>query len=158
MLSIRYLRSGRTNSAFFRIVLTESKKSPKSGFIKTLGWYNPHSKETSINKDEILNWLDKGAKASNSVAKLLSEKGIKHKRAKYVPDTPKAKKEKSEPKPKPAAPADKTEETSLKDQPQPEAEASDDTKAPESTEAKEPQPKQGNQPEDVKENSQEENK
>jgi len=115
MLAIRFLRSGRANKAFFRIVLTESSKPPKSGFLKILGWYDPQTKKTSLEKEEILKWLDKGARASNSVAKLLSANAIKHKLAKYVPDKEKMKKSKGEEKPKtPKAPdkeADNTEET-----------------------------------------------
>ena len=92
MLSLRFSRSGRTNSAFFRIVLTESSRPAKSGFIKVLGWYNPHTKEASLNKEEILDWLNKGAQPSNSLAKLLEGQKIKHKSAKFIPDHPKEKK------------------------------------------------------------------
>jgi len=112
MLAIRFLRSGRANKAFFRIVLTESSKPPKSGFLKILGWYDPQTKKTSLEKEEILKWLDKGARASNSVAKLLSANAIKHKLAKYVPDKEKMKKSKGEEKPKaPKAPEKEAPET-----------------------------------------------
>lgn len=89
MLSIRYLRAGRRNQAFFRIVLTEKSKPSKSGFKKILGWYNPHTKETSLQKEEILAWVDKGAQPSNSVAKLLIENKITHKNIKFEKDAPK---------------------------------------------------------------------
>lgn len=92
MLTIRYLRSGRTNSAFFRIVLTEKSKPCDSGFIKVLGWYNPHTKESSLDNEAVLSWVDKGASVSNSVAKLLITNGVKHKNIKFVPDAPRAKK------------------------------------------------------------------
>jgi len=100
MLAIRYLRSGRTNKAFFRIVLTESSKPSKSGFIKVLGWYNPHTKENSLSKEEIIKWLDQGAQASNSVSKLLNDNGIKHKGANFVKSNPRPKKGKEEQEPK----------------------------------------------------------
>jgi len=96
MLVIRFNRSGRANSAFFRIVVTENSKPTQSGFIKTLGWYNPHTKDSSINKEEILRYLDNGAQVSNSMAKLLTANKISHKLIKFVPDTPG--KKKSEPK------------------------------------------------------------
>lgn len=89
MLSIRYLRAGRRNQAFFRIVLTEKSKPSKSGFKKILGWYNPHTKETSLQKEEILSWVEKGAQPSNSVAKLLIENKITHKNIKFEKDAPK---------------------------------------------------------------------
>ncbi|MFH1855385.1 MAG: 30S ribosomal protein S16 [bacterium] len=104
MLVIRYQRQGRKNSAFFRIVLTESSKPTKSGFLKILGWYNPHTKESSLKKEEILDWLNKGAQASNSVSKLLEMNKIDHKNASFVPDAPKAKKEKEVKSKAPVAP------------------------------------------------------
>jgi small subunit ribosomal protein S16 len=101
MLTIRYLRVGRRNSAFFRIVLTEKSKPAKSGFIKILGWYNPHTKETSLNKEEILGFVNNGAIPSNSVAKLLIANKITHKNIKFVKDAPGKSKQKEEEK-KPA--------------------------------------------------------
>lgn len=92
MLAIRFLRSGRRNRAFFRVVLTEKSRPPKSNFIKELGWFDPHSKEVSLNKEEILRCLDNGAKPSNSVAKLLLANKIEHKQIVFIPDAPKAKK------------------------------------------------------------------
>ena len=103
MLVIRFNRSGRANSAFFRIVVTESSKPAKSGFIKILGWYNPHSKDSSINKEEILRYMDNGAQVSNSMAKFLTANKISHKLIKFIPDAPgKKKSEPKEPKPKAA--------------------------------------------------------
>jgi small subunit ribosomal protein S16 len=96
MLAIRFLRSGRRNAPFFRIVLTESSKPPKSGFIKVLGWYNPKTKDSSLKREEILDWLNKGAKPSNSLSKLLEQNKISHKLVKFVPAKPKAKKAKNE--------------------------------------------------------------
>lgn len=92
MLAIRFLRSGRRNRAFFRIVLTEKSRPPKSNFIKELGWFDPHSKEASLKTEEILKYLDNGAKPSNSVSKLLIANKIKHKQIVFVPDAPKSKK------------------------------------------------------------------
>ena len=104
MLAIRFLRQGRKNTAFYRVVLTESSRPPKSGFLKVLGWYNPHSKETSLDKEEITKWLNVGAQASNSVARLLVANKIEHKNAAFVPDAPKASKKKAEAKKSASAP------------------------------------------------------
>jgi small subunit ribosomal protein S16 len=103
MLTIRYLRSGRANNASFRIVLTEKSKPCDSGFIKVLGWYNPHTKKVSLDNEAVLSWIDKGASVSNSVAKLLTKNGIKHKNIKFIPDAPKAKKGKKDESEKPKA-------------------------------------------------------
>lgn len=108
MLSIRYLRVGRRNSAFFRVVLTEKSKPANSGFQKVLGWYNPHTKEASLNKEEILKYIDNGAVPSNSVAKLLIDNKITHKNIQFVKDAPgKTKKKQLD---KPATPKAQTED------------------------------------------------
>jgi len=86
MLTIRLARGGRRNSAFFRIVLTEHSKPADSGFIKVLGWYDPHSKKISLEKEEILQWVKVGAKPSNSLSKLLKQNKVTHKNIKFVPD------------------------------------------------------------------------
>ena len=119
MLSLRFSRVGRRNKAFFRIVLTEKSRPADSGFIKVLGWYNPHTKETSLQKEEILSWLNKGAQPSNTVAKLLENNKVKHKSIKFIPDAPKAKKEKKEggekPKPKPKS-EEKSDSSKIKEE------------------------------------------
>jgi len=132
MLTIRFLRQGRRNRAFFRIVLTESSKSSKSGFIKVLGWYDPKTKEASLKKEEILNWVKCGAKPSNQLAKLLVKEKVSHKNIKYVPNSPKSKKVKEEKHPKPAAPQKESEESEESEAAEEEAEgteSSEDTSA-----------------------------
>jgi small subunit ribosomal protein S16 len=94
MLEMRFLRSGRKNQAFFRVVLTENSKPPQSGFIKVLGWFNPHTKKASLQKEEILSWLEKGAQPSNKLSKVLLQEGIKHKLIKFVPSAKKTAKAK----------------------------------------------------------------
>ena len=89
MLTLRFLRTGRRNRAFFRIVLTEKSKPAKSGFNKILGWYDPKTKKSSFEKEEILKLVKNGAIPSNSLAKLLKEQKVTHKNIKFIPDTPK---------------------------------------------------------------------
>lgn len=96
MLAIRFLRSGRKNRAFFRIVVTENSRPPKSNYLTELGWFDPHSKQSSLKTEEILKYLDNGAKPSNSVAKLLIDNKMKHKQIVFIPDAPKAKKGKKD--------------------------------------------------------------
>ena len=133
MLEMRFLRAGRRNKSFFRIVLTEKSKPCKSGFIKILGWYDPHTKESSFDKEEILAWANKGAWASNSVAKLLNENKIEHKCIKFKPKAPKdSKKEEVAKEPKKV---ETTEETSASDEAvmAPQEEATVDNVTPEET-------------------------
>jgi ribosomal protein S16 len=60
-------------------VLAESSAPVKGKFIERLGWYNPYSKDIGLEKDRILNWLDKGAQPSNTASKLLKKHKMKHK-------------------------------------------------------------------------------
>lgn len=115
MLAIRFLRAGRKNRAFFRIVLTENSRPPKSNYIKELGWFDPHTKQLSLKGEDIIKCLDNGAKPSNSVAKLLLDNKIKHKLIVYKPDAPKTKKgKKDEASEKPAETPKDTVETDKK--------------------------------------------
>ncbi len=106
MVVLRLTRTGKKKQAFYRIVAADSRRFVNSKFIEILGWYNPKTKEVSL-KEELVNaWIAKGAQPSNTVAKLLKEKGIK------LPDwvviTEKNRKPKKEPvvkEPKVEAPA-----------------------------------------------------
>jgi ribosomal protein S16 len=75
-------------------VLTEKSKPAKSGFKKVLGWYNPHTKESSFKKEEILLHVQNGAQVSNSLAKILIGNKITHKNIKFIPDSPRKTKKK----------------------------------------------------------------
>lgn len=72
MLKIRLQRVGRKNDPAFRIVLTESTNSTKSGkFLEILGTYNPKTKERAFKSDRISYWIGEGAKPTDSVHNLL---------------------------------------------------------------------------------------
>jgi len=72
MLAIRLQRIGRKNEAHFRVVLTDSKNSPKSGrFKEVLGSYNPKAGDFKINKERILHWMKNGAKPSDTLHNFL---------------------------------------------------------------------------------------
>lgn len=71
MLVIRLQRVGKKNQPSYRIVLAESTAPVKGKFIEILGNYNPRLKTKAFEKDRILHWLSKGAKASPTVHNLL---------------------------------------------------------------------------------------
>lgn len=91
MLVIRFLRKGKKNQAFFRIVVTEKTNPPRGGrFLELLGFYNPLTKEKKINSERVKYWLSQGAQLSATVYNLLiSEKIIEGKK---IPVQAKAKK------------------------------------------------------------------
>jgi small subunit ribosomal protein S16 len=78
MLVIRYRRIGKKNQPTYRVVVAEHSMPIDGRFVADLGSYNPHSKATTIKKDEAIEWLNKGAKPSNSVARLFEKEKIKH--------------------------------------------------------------------------------
>lgn len=103
MVVIRLTRTGKKKQAHYRVVVADSKRFVNSKFISIVGWYNPHTKEIELKKDEILAWLDKGAQPSNTVAKLLKANGVKL--PDWVKITEKVSKPKKEPIEKPQAPS-----------------------------------------------------
>jgi len=91
MLKVRLQRIGRKNDAAFRVVLTDSKNSAKSGkFLEILGTYDPKakdkSKRTSFVSERILYWVSKGAKLSDTMHNfLVNEKIIEGKKVNVLP-------------------------------------------------------------------------
>lgn len=99
MVVLRLTRIGKKKQAQYRVVVADSKRFVNSKFISIVGWYNPHTKESELKKDEILSWLEKGAQPSNTVAKLLQANGVKL--PDWVKITSKVSKPKKEPVEKP---------------------------------------------------------
>jgi len=71
MIVIRLTRFGRLNSPFYRIVVANKRSKREAKPIAVLGTYNPSSKQLTVKKDQISDWVKKGAQISTGVAKLL---------------------------------------------------------------------------------------
>jgi small subunit ribosomal protein S16 len=77
MLKIRLQRTGRKHEPTFRIVVTESQNSTKSGkALEVLGSYDPRKKNEVIHEDRVKHWMSKGAKASDTIHNLLVTKKL----------------------------------------------------------------------------------
>ena len=77
MLKIRLQRVGRKNDSAFRVVLTDSKNSAKSGkFKEILGSYNLKTGEVLFKNDRISYWMKNGAQTSDTVYNFLVQKKI----------------------------------------------------------------------------------
>ena len=112
MLKIRLQRVGKRNHPAFRLVLTESKNSTKSGkFLEILGHHNPVSKLGEINVDRVKYWMGQGVQLTPTVHNMFINKGIiKGKKIDKNPKKTVAKvEEKVEVKPEAVAPAAPTE-------------------------------------------------
>jgi small subunit ribosomal protein S16 len=78
MLAIRMQRTGRSGHAQFRVVVQDSRLNPKSGrVVAYLGSYNPHTKTSTLDGEEVAKYLDNGAQPSERVARLLQKEGVK---------------------------------------------------------------------------------
>lgn len=87
MLKIRLQRIGRKNDPSFRVVLTDSKNSTKSGrFLEILGTYNPKAGETKFEVEKIKKHLSNGAQLSPTMHNfLVSAKAIEGKKKNVLP-------------------------------------------------------------------------
>ena len=78
MLVIRLSRKGRRNRPIYRIVVAEHSRPTDGKFVEVVGTYNSIApdKPLSVKKDRVEYWMSKGAKPSNTVAKLLNKVGF----------------------------------------------------------------------------------
>ena len=72
MVKVRLARFGRKKRPFYRIVVTDSRKRRDSGWIESIGYYNPltNPKTIEIDIDRLNYWLGVGAQMSDRVSKL----------------------------------------------------------------------------------------
>jgi len=78
MLVIRLQRIGRSGHAMFRIVIQDSRRSPKSGkVVSRVGSYDPHAKVVTLKKEIVQKFLDNGAQPSPRVIRILEKEGLK---------------------------------------------------------------------------------
>lgn len=74
---MRLQRVGRKHEPSFRLVLTESENSTKSGrFTELLGSYDPRKTTEVLKTDRVKYWLSMGAGVTGTVNNLLIKKGI----------------------------------------------------------------------------------
>jgi len=77
--SIRLKRFGTKKRPFYRIVVID-KKAPRDGkTIEELGYYHPvetEDKQIVFEAEKVRAWLEKGAKASDTVRSILNKKNF----------------------------------------------------------------------------------
>ncbi len=76
MTAIRLTRMGRKKKPFYRIVVTDSRKRRDSGWIESIGYYNPVSenKDLKIDEERLNYWISVGAQMSPTVKRLAGKK------------------------------------------------------------------------------------
>lgn len=75
MLKIRLRRMGATHSPFYRVVVSDSRKTPRSAVIDEIGYYNPTRKPAviSVDTDKVDHWVARGAQLSPTVKKVVEQ-------------------------------------------------------------------------------------
>lgn len=71
MVKIRLKRLGYKKNPTYRVVVIDSRNKREGAPIEELGHYNPKTKEMKLNKESALNWIKKGAKATETVQYLI---------------------------------------------------------------------------------------
>lgn len=79
MLVIRLQRTGRENTPTYRIVVSEKARSAKKGRLEILGHFLANRPEAVFECDteRVAYWISKGAKPSDTMARLLKKNGMK---------------------------------------------------------------------------------
>jgi len=72
---LRLTRKGAKKKPIYRIVAADSRSGRDGKFLETIGHYNPHIKENSVNlkKYRVDYWLGVGAQVSDTVKSLLKK-------------------------------------------------------------------------------------
>ena len=81
-VKIRLHRQGRKKTAYYFIVVADSR-SPRDGrFIERIGSYNPMPKihQIDVDVDKALDWLSKGAIPTKTVRSIFSQQGVLYKK------------------------------------------------------------------------------
>jgi len=90
MLIIRLQRVGRTNDPSFRVIVTDSKNSAKTGnFLEVVGSYDARQGKPQLDALRIQHWIKNGAQVSDTVHNLLVKaKIIEGKIIVQIPEKP----------------------------------------------------------------------
>ncbi|MBI5765574.1 MAG: 30S ribosomal protein S16 [Planctomycetes bacterium] len=79
-VTLRLVRLGRRNRAFYRLRASDSRSATTGRFIEDLGYVDPitkdEKKQVVLKKERIEHWLGLGAKTSDTVKNLLKKQGI----------------------------------------------------------------------------------
>jgi small subunit ribosomal protein S16 len=73
MLMIRLRRGGARNKPIYRVVVSDSRKTPGADYLDKVGLYNQHLEppEIRIDLDKVEKWRSQGAGVSETVRSLI---------------------------------------------------------------------------------------
>lgn len=73
MLVIRFQRIGKKHQPTYRLVVGERRRKPRGMYLEQLGWYNPRTKERSVQNERLQYWISQGAQLSETATELLKK-------------------------------------------------------------------------------------
>jgi small subunit ribosomal protein S16 len=76
MLKIRLRRVGGTNAPAYRIVVSDSRRTPTAKIVEELGHYDPTKNPPVLyfDRDKAKAWIAKGASPSDTIKRLIVKK------------------------------------------------------------------------------------
>jgi small subunit ribosomal protein S16 len=74
LLRIRLSRKGSNHKPFYRIVVSDSLRTPRARVVDAIGHYNPRTEPAQVQLDvaRAEHWISKGAHPSDTVRSLLA--------------------------------------------------------------------------------------
>lgn len=75
MLKIRLRRMGSKKRPFYRVVVSDSRNTPRGPFVDVVGTYDPAQQPATVELDlaKIEEWVGKGAQPSDTVSSLVRQ-------------------------------------------------------------------------------------
>ncbi len=72
---IRLARVGARKQPYYRVVVIEKERARNGRSVEVVGTYNPRTNPASVDlkRDRIQHWVSKGARMSETVARLVSK-------------------------------------------------------------------------------------
>ncbi len=73
MLMIRLRRMGARNRPYYRVVVSDSRRTPQGTAVEELGSYDPRRDppRVELDKERVGQWVARGARLSPTVARLI---------------------------------------------------------------------------------------
>lgn len=79
MVVIRLARGGAKKRPFYNMVVADSRRARDGRFIERIGFYDPMAPEgrerLRLDRDRLAYWTGKGAQLSDTVARLVKQRG-----------------------------------------------------------------------------------
>lgn len=90
-LAIRLARGGAKKRPYYRVVVADSRMPRDGRYIEKVGTYNPmlakdDEKRVILQEDRVKEWIGKGAKPSDRVARFLEAAGLAEKKVRNNPN------------------------------------------------------------------------